>query len=226
MPEPARQDWSGGPTRVIIADDHPIFRSGLRQVLAAHDTVRIVDEVSDGESALRSIESSKPDVAVLDIDMPKKNGLEVVEALHEKNLDVPVIFLTMYNDREMFDKAMDIGVRGYVLKESAAREIVEAVQLVADGKYYVSPAMSSHLIERHARAAELQKEVPGLELLTPTERKILKLIADGKTSKEIAAGLNVSVRTVDNHRLNISEKLNIHGTHQLLKFAVQNRSLL
>ena len=226
MPEQAREDRSGGPIRVIIADDHPIFRSGLRQVLVAHDIVQVVEEVADGESALRTIEALKPDVAIVDIDMPKKNGLEVVKTLHAKSLDVPVIFLTMYNDREMFDKAMDLGVRGYVLKESAAREIVESIRLVAEGKYYVSPAISAYLIERHARAAELQKEVPGLELLTPTERKVLKLIADGKTSKEIAAAMNVSVRTVDNHRLNISTKLNIHGTHQLLKFAVQNKSWL
>ena len=213
-------------TRVVIADDHPIFRNGLRQLLAVHAFINVVDEMADGEGALRSIEASKPHVAILDVDMPKKNGLEVMKELRDKNIDVPIIFLTMYNDREMFNKAMDLGVRGYVLKESAAREIVEAVQLVAGGKYYVSPAMSAHLIERHARAAKLQKAVPGLELLTSAERRILSLIADGKTSKEIAVTLNVSVRTVDNHRLNISTKLDLHGTHQLLKFAVQNKSLL
>src|SRR6266849_11061873 len=138
MPEPDRQDWSGRPTRVVIADDHPIFRNGLRQVLAPHENVQIVGEVADGDDALRSIEALKPDVVILDVDMPKKNGVEVTKALHEKNIDIPIIFLTMYNDREMFDKAMDIGVRGYVLKESAAREILESIRLVAEGKYYVS----------------------------------------------------------------------------------------
>ena len=214
------------PTRVIIADDHPIFRGGLRQVLAGHDTVIILDEVSDGDSALRSIETLKPDVAILDIDMPKKNGLQVVKALQEKNIDIPIIFLTMYNDREIFNKAMDLGVRGYVLKESAAREILEAIRLVDGGKFYVSPAMSAYLIDRHARSNELRKEVPGLDLLTATEGRILKLIGEGKTSKEVASEMNISVRTVDNHRLNISTKLKIHGTHQLLKFAVQNKSWL
>jgi len=212
--------------RVLIADDHPIFRNGLRQVLAAENTVTIVDEVSDGENALHAMERSKPDVAILDIDMPKKNGLEVVRALQEKNLDVAIIFLTMYNDREMFNKAMDLGVRGYVLKESAARELVEAIHLVADGRHYISPGISTYLLDRHARTSQLQKAVPGLESLTATERRVLRLIAEGKTSKEIAIGLNVSVRTVDNHRLNITHKLNIHGTHQLLKFAVQNKSSL
>lgn len=214
------------PIRVVIADDHPIFRGGLRQVLAAHDTIRILDEVSDGESALQSIKHFQPEVAILDIDMPKKDGLEVMKQLRAENSEIPVIFLTMYNDREMFNQAMDLGVRGYVLKESAAREIVESIRLVAEGKYYVSPAMSAHLIERNARAVEIRKVVPGLDALTPTERRILRFIADGKTSKEIGSVLNVSVRTVDNHRLNISNKLNIHGTHQLLKFAVQNKSSL
>lgn len=214
------------PTRVVIADDHPIFRSGLRQLLGARGTINVLEEVSDGEAALRAIESSKPDVAILDVDMPKKNGLEVTTELHDRNIGIPVIFLTMYNDREMFNKAMDLGVRGYVLKESASREIVEAVELVASGKYYVSPAMSAHLIERRSRAEDLRKSVPGLDVLTPAERTILKMIAEGKTSKEIASALNVSARTVDHHRLNISNKIGIHGTHQLVKFAVQNKSRL
>ncbi len=214
------------PIRIIIADDHPIFRSGLRQLLAAHDGIRIIDEVSDGEAALRSIEASVPDVAVVDIDMPKLDGLEVIKQLQTKGIVVPVIFLTMYNDREMFDRAMDLGVRGYVLKESAAREIVDAVFQVNDGKYYTSPALSAHVVGRHMRTSALKKSVPGIDDLTPTERNVLKLIAEGKTSKEIAVAFNVSVRTIDNHRLNISGKLQIHGTHQLLKFAIQNKSWL
>lgn len=212
--------------RVVIADDHPIFRSGLRQVLTAHGTVEVLAELADGESALRSIGDLSPDAAILDIDMPGKNGLEVIGALRERHIDVPVIFLTMYNDREMFNRAMDSGARGYVLKESAARELVEALRLVAGGKYYISPTLSAFLVERHARAAQLREALPGLDLLTDAERKVIRLIADGRTSKEIAALLSVSVRTVDNHRLNISAKLGIHGTHQLLKFAVQNKSSL
>src|SRR5690242_13432073 len=197
--------------RVVVADDHPIFRSGLREVLAAEPSIIIAEEAADGESALRAVLSQKPDVAILDIDMPKKNGLDVMNALRAARCESAVIFLTMYNDREMFNRAIDIGARGYVLKESAAREIVEAVRLVADGKYYVSPGLSAHLIERNARAEEFRTSVPGLALLTPSERRILSLIADGKTSKEIAVSLNVSVRTVDNHRLNISGKLNLRG---------------
>jgi DNA-binding NarL/FixJ family response regulator len=132
----------------------------------------------------------------------------------------------MYNDREMFDEALELGVRGYVLKESASREIVEAITMVAGGKYYVSPSLSEFLIERNTRAAELRKALPGLDSLTPTEKKVLKLIAEGKTSKEIADEFNMGARTVDSHRLNISTKLGIHGTHQLVKFAIQNKARL
>src|SRR5260221_31960 len=209
--------------RVVIADDHPIFRSGLRQILASQSDIQVLDEVGDGEAALRSIRSLSPDIAILDIDMPKKNGLEVVQALQKEGPELPIIFLTMYDDHEMLSRAMDLGVRGYVLKEGAVREIIESVRLVGAGKHYISPALSAYLVDRRSRAAELQKAVPGLDRLTPTERKILKLIAGGRTSKEIAAELNLSARTVDNHRLNISNKLDIHGTHQLLKFAVQNK---
>jgi len=211
---------------IVIADDHPIFRSGLRQVLSGNAGIVIVDEVSDGDEALRSFRQFTPDVAVLDIDMPRKNGLEVITALIEEGIDIPVVLLTMYNDREMFDRAMDLGVRGYVLKEGAAREIVEAIRDVAEGKYYVSPSLSAHVVGRRNRAAELQRNVPGLAGLTPAEKNVLRMIGEGKTSKEIAGQLNLSVRTVDNHRLNISTKLNLHGTHQLLKFAVQNKSSL
>jgi DNA-binding NarL/FixJ family response regulator len=211
---------------IVIADDHPIFRSGLRQVLSGNAGIVVVDEVSDGDEALRSFRQFTPDVAVLDIDMPRKNGLEVITTLNEEGIDIPVVLLTMYNDREMFDRAMDLGVRGYVLKEGAAREIVEAIRDVAEGKYYVSPSLSAHVVGRRNRAAELQRNVPGLAGLTPAEKNVLRMIGEGKTSKEIAAQLNLSVRTVDNHRLNISTKLNLHGTHQLLKFAVQNKSSL
>ena len=212
--------------RVLIADDHPIFRSGLRQVLASHSSFDIVDEVADGELAIASLEKLKPDVAVLDIDMPKRDGLEVMKHIRRAKWDVPVIFLTMYDDREMFDEALELGVRGYVLKESASREIVEAITMVAGGKYYVSPSLSEFLIDRNTRAAGLRKELPGLDELTPTEKKVLKLIAEGKTSKEIADEFNMGVRTVDSHRLSISTKLGIHGTHQLVKFAIQNKARL
>src|SRR3989442_11690801 len=139
--------------KIVIADDHPIFRSGLRQVLSAHSAISIIAEVGDGADALGAIEGLKPDVAVLDIDMPGMNGLDLIKALHDRHIDVPVVFLAMYNDREMLEKAMDVGARGYVVKESAARELVEALGLVTAGKYYISPAISAFLVDRRERAA-------------------------------------------------------------------------
>ena len=215
-----------GKLRVVIADDHPIFRKGLRQVITSNPDIMIESETEDGESTLEAIESLKPDLAILDIDMPKRNGLEIIRALHEQHHDIPIIFLTMYDDEEMFNEAMDEGARGYVLKESAVRDILDCIRLVADGRHYISPSLSSLLIGRNTRAKELRRNLPSLDDLTPTERRILKLIAEGRTSKDIANVLNVSPKTIDNHRLSISNKLDIHGTHQLLKFAVQNKSRL
>lgn len=212
--------------RILIADDHPIFRKGLRQVIETVPAYTIVGEAEDGVAALEMITTLQPDVAILDIDMPQKNGLETVAILREQRHDVPVVFLTMYDDEEMFNAAVDSGVRGYVLKESAVRDILECIKLVAQGKHYISPSISTYLIRRDSRAKDLRKANPALDSLTATERKILGLIADGRTSKDIASILNVSPKTVDNHRLNIANKLNIRGTHQLLKFAVQNKSQL
>jgi DNA-binding NarL/FixJ family response regulator len=212
--------------RVVIADDHPIFRKGLRQVIESNTDIAIVEEAEDGEAALRCVESARPDLAILDIDMPAKNGLEVLRELRARGVDTPVVFLTMYDDEEMFNEAMDEGVQGYVLKENAVRDILECIRLVTAGKYYISPTISSFLVQRNNRARELRKAMPGLDDLTSMERKILRLIAEGHTSKEIANVLHLSPKTIDNHRLSISNKLNIHGTHQLLKFAVQHKSRL
>jgi DNA-binding NarL/FixJ family response regulator len=216
----------GNALRILVADDHPIFRKGLRQVIESHPSLVVVGEASDGAEALRSITDLKPDLAILDIDMPEKNGLEVARALKEQKSITDIIVLTMYDDEEMFNEAMDIGVRGYVLKESAVRDIIESIRLVREGKHYISPSISSFLVQRDSRSRELHKSVPSLDDLTGAEKRILRLIADGKTSKEIASVLNVSPKTVDNHRLNISTKLNLRGSHKLLKFALQNKGRL
>lgn len=211
---------------ILIADDHPIYRKGLRQVIESHPSFTVIGEASDGNEAVKAILELKPDLAILDIDMPEKNGLQVVRELQEEKSTTDIIVLTMYDDEEMFNEAMDIGVLGYVLKESAVKDIIESIRLVREGKHYISPSISSYLIQRDSRSRVLRKSMPSLDDLTAAEKKILGLIADGKTSKEIASELNISPRTVDNHRLNISTKLDLHGTHKLLKFALQNRGKL
>jgi DNA-binding NarL/FixJ family response regulator len=153
-------------------------------------------------------------------------GLQVAKAVREKNLFVAIIVLTIYKEKEMFDEAMDLGVQGYVLKETAAADIIDAIKTVANGRYYLSPALSTHLVGRSRSAKALLEKTPSIADLTPAERRVLRLISQSKTSKDIAEELGVSYRTVETHRTNIAEKLNIHGTHSLLKFALEHRSAL
>lgn len=212
--------------RLLMADDHPIYRDGLRQIIRTDAALNIVHETGNGAEALRWARELKPDIAVLDMDMPGLNGLDVARARQKERLPFEVIFITMYREEDMFNEAMDLGAKGYVLKESAAEDILQAIHAVARGQHYISPAISGLLMNRVARGNELRREQPGLDSLTPAERRILKLIASDKTSKEIAEELGVSPRTVENHRTNMSAKLNLQGSHSLLKFAFENRGRL
>lgn len=209
---------------IIIADDHPIFRRGLRMVIESEPALTIVAESADGRDALETIENHQPDLAVLDVNMPEMNGFDVVRRLQSARSKVAIVFLTMHKDEEMFNAAMDLGISGYILKDSAVTDIISCLKTVLSGQPYISPQLSAFLLNRSRRAADLNRQLPALENLTPTERRILKLIADYKTSKEIADILCVHSRTVDNHRTNISQKLDLKGSHALLKFAVENKS--
>ena len=149
--------------RVVIADDHPIFSRGLCQVLLGDPSFELVAEAQDGEAALQQIEEQRPDVAVLDIDMPKKDGFDVVRAMEQRKLVSAVVFLTMHKDEELFNGAMNLGVRGYVLKESAFTEIVDSIKTVAAGRHFVSPSLSTYLLSRRSRHEALGEERPGLK---------------------------------------------------------------
>src|SRR5918911_1159022 len=181
----------GGEIKIIIADDHPIVRQGLRQTIESGAGLRVVAEAGDGREALARIKELKPQVAVLDIQMPALDGFGVARAVRDEGLAVELVFLTVYRDEDVF-----------------------------------SPALTTHLVSRGRRAAALAEERPGLAALTPTERHVLRLIADYKTSKEIAAELFVSPRTVETHRNNICQKLDLHGSHALMKFALAHKSEL
>jgi DNA-binding NarL/FixJ family response regulator len=212
--------------RLVIADDHPLLRNGLRQVIESDSRLKVLAEAGDGEAALERIEALRPDVAVLDIEMPRLTGFDLLRAIREKKIVVEVVFLTMYKDEEMFNEALDLGAKGYVLKDSAITDITGCIHAVAAGRHYISPAISSYLINRNARSSELIKRKPSLNDLTATERRILKLIAENKTSKQIAAELFISHRTVENHRANICQKLDLKGSHSLIKFAFDHKSQL
>jgi len=214
----------GACIRVVIADDHPVFRQGLRQAIESDRHIQVIGEAADGEAAIALLRALDPDVVVLDIGMPKSNGFAVARAMREGGLRSQSIFLTMYDEEDAFNQAMDMGVKGYILKDSAVTDIVAGIKAVATGEHYISPALSSYLLNRATRASSLRSQKTGLDLLTEAERRILKLIAEQKTSKQIAAELFISPRTVDNHRANICEKLQIHGSNALLKFALEHRS--
>lgn len=207
---------------VLIADDHPIFRQGLRQIIETDRQLKVVAEAADGEQAFAHLRELRPDVAVLDLTMPLKDGFAVARAAREAHLPAALVFLTMHRDEHYLNAALDLGVRGYVLKDSAATEIVSCIKSVADGQDYISPALSSFLLRRGTRAVALTEQQPALAALTPAERRILKLIAEGQTSREIAAALNIGVRTVEHHRNNMAVKLELRGSHALVKFAVKH----
>ncbi len=211
---------------VLIVDDHPLLRRGLCDVIGQSARFKIVGEASDGEEALRQCGILKPDIAIIDIDMPRLNGLETIRALRQRASGIKTIILTMYREEDMFNAAMDLGARAYVLKENAANDIIAALEKVARDEAFVSPLMFEAGQRRGERVRELLLSKPQIESLTPAERRILKLVGEDYTSKEIAALLDLSVRTVDNHRQHICDKLKLHGTHSLLKFAFDNSAYL
>jgi len=211
---------------IVIADDHPIFREGLKNVIERDKSLTVVGEADDGEHALKLIEETSPDVAVLDLDMPGLNGLAVVRAMAEKKIPTATVFLTMHKEEDLFNEAMNVGAQGYVLKDSAVTDIVGAIKSTSAGQSFISPTLSSLLLKRTRRAEALAKDKSGLDQLTPTERRILQMIAFNKTSREIAKDLFISPRTVENHRANICTKLDLHGAQALLRFALEHKSEL
>jgi DNA-binding NarL/FixJ family response regulator len=211
--------------RVIIADDHPIFREGLVRSIERDRSFVVVGQVGDGAEAVRVIKELHPDLAVLDVAMPVMDGLEVAGQLHREADPTELVILTMYKDAKYFNTALDLGVRGYMLKDSAAVELLSCLKVVSSGQYYISPGVSHLLLERDSRRSSHQSSLSIRERLTPAELAVLRLVAENKTSKEIAEKLFVSFRTVENHRMHLCQKLGIKGPHALLQFALENKSV-
>jgi DNA-binding NarL/FixJ family response regulator len=209
---------------VLIADDHPLLRKGLRSVIADDPGLDVVGEAGDGDDALRLIKTLTPQVIVIDLDMPRRDGFGVVREMRARQLPGAVIVLTMHGEPDLLNEALALDIRGYVIKDSAATDIVSGIRSVHQGRHFISAALSAHLIAGGAAPAAGTRT--GLAALTPTERRILRLVADGKSSKEIADECGSHFRTVENHRVNICTKLDLHGSHALLKFAMLNRASL
>jgi len=212
--------------RIVIADDHPVFRRGLCMVIASDPVLKVVGEAENGDEAVARISELRPDVALLDIDMPGQNGFDVARQLQSLRIQPAIIFLTMHEDEALFNSAFDLGAQGYLLKDSAVSDIVAGIKTVVSGRNFISPSLSTFLVSRARRATTLVEHKPSILDLTPTERRVLKLIAENNLTSDIADKLGISLRTVENHRAHICQKLELHGSNALLKFALTHKSEL
>ena len=212
------------PIRIVVADDHPTFRRGLRELLDLEPDFLVVAECGDGDSALTAIERERPAIALLDVDMPGKDGFAVVRALRERGLETSVILLTMHGREDLLREAFALGVKGYVVKDGAEPDVIHAIRAIRAGQPFISSSLSASLLTAPPSGGPpLPVE---LQRLTPAEMRVLRLLADFKTSKEIAEALGISHRTVENHRTNIATKLDLEGSQALARFAAQHKERL
>lgn len=205
--------------RVMLADDHVLMREGIRQLLEFDGSINVVAEANDGEECLNKIETSKPQVLLLDINMPKKNGIEVLEEIKNKNINVKVLILTVHEEVEYLLKAVDIGVDGYILKDSESSELKKAINAVMNGENYIQPKLIPSL---NKRLVIRDKDKDKINSLTNRELEVLVQVANGMFNKEIATSLNISERTVKNHISNIFKKIDVSDRTQAAVFAIKN----
>jgi DNA-binding NarL/FixJ family response regulator len=205
------------PTRILLADDHAMVRRGFRLILAQHkDEFEVVGEAGDGHEALEAVERLKPDVLILDVGMPKANGVEVTQKVHQNWPEVRVLILSMHRDSGYVRETLKAGAKGYLLKDSIDSELIAAVRAVAANEAYITPAVSNTVLSDYQRFVGTP-----LDLLTARESGVFKLLAEGKTAKEIATDLNISVYTVDAHRNRIFRKLELRSSSDLVRFAAR-----
>ena len=212
--------------RIVVVDENAICRRGLRELLREDDRFDVVAEADQGNAGLKVILEHKPDVAILDANLAGLNGFELPGLLRAKDKVVNTVILGQEKDEKLFNQAISLGVKGYLLKRNAANEISDCIATVARGEAYICPVLTDFLLRRAGRADSLEKRKPGLGKLTAAERRVLNRIAHGKTSREIAAECGISPRTVDSHRSHICEKLNLTGRNRLIHFAIEHRDAL
>lgn len=206
---------------VLIADDHELVRKGLKHFLETNGVHKIT-EAENGREAYHLIRELNPEIAILDIQMPEMTGVDVASLLAGENHPVRLILLTMFRDEAVFNRALDLGVRGYILKENTVSEILTCIRKVREGGHYISPVLTEFLLARTTRQSSGARQPSGPDLLTASEARVLKLLATMKTNQEIATELGVSIKTVHNHRNNICNKLDLRGAHALLRYAIEN----
>lgn len=211
------------PVEVLIADDHPVFRKGLKQAIEEQPGSWHVQEAVDGEEVIEHCKTHRLDALILDVNMPKLDGLATMRRLRQENLPMRAMLLTMQDDDELINAGMELGVLAFVLKDDDIADCLRALHLVLEDKHYLSPSLFNRFVQARQRIEVLKPVKPDPGQLTAAERRILGLIAEDLTSKEIASRLHCSVHTVNAHRQNLSTKLGLSGTHSLLKFAYDVR---
>lgn len=207
--------------RIVLADDHTVMRSGLRLLLERQPNLQVVGEAADGRQAVALSETAHPDVVIMDIAMPNLSGIEATRQIMSKNPKTAIAILSMHSDESYVIRALKAGARAYLLKDSAEADLLAAVRALTEGKSFFSPAISKILVEDYMRQLESRGAEDTYELLTTREREILQLLAEGKTNKDVANMLNLSLYTVETHRTHILQKLNLHSVPELILYAVR-----
>jgi two-component system, NarL family, response regulator NreC len=207
--------------RILLADDHTVMRRGLRLLIESQPEFCVVAEASDGRQAVQRAEPPMPDVAVMDIAMPNLSGIEAAQRIATAQPDTAIVILSMHSDEGYVLRALKVGAKGYLLKDSAEGDLIEAIKAVHHGKTFFSPEISKMLVEDYVREIRTRGVEDTYDLLTSREREILQLLAERKSNKEIALALNISVYTIETHRRNLHEKLNLHSLAELILYAVR-----
>jgi two-component system response regulator NreC len=209
--------------RILLADDHTLFRQGMKTLLVTETDMEVVGEAPNGADAMEKAAQLRPDVVLMDIGMPGPSSFEATRQIKRNRPETKVLFLTMYDDEDYLVEGMEVGANGYVLKDSPASQLVSAVRDVHRGGSYLSPRMLSQLVDDFRSRIKSANRLPRFATLTPREKEVLKMLAEGNTVKEVACQLNLSVKTVEAHKFNLMRKLDIHNKAQLVQYAIQKK---
>jgi DNA-binding NarL/FixJ family response regulator len=205
---------------LLIADDHTLLRDGMRALLESTERIKVLAEANDGIEVMELLKKHQPDIVLMDIGMPRMNGLDATKLITQNYSDIRVLILSMHANEEYALRALRAGAAGYILKEARKQELLHAIETVASGGTYLSPKVSQHVIENYVQSVGANKSP--LEKLTPRQRETLKLIAEGRSNREIASMLDLSIKTVETHRTQLMERLDIHDVAGLVRFAIKS----